>query len=204
MVASTKLLTTTLLLLMIQKTKSCLVPYPINEIIRLENMKQRVRKQKADIKVQEEQKQALYQEEAQLLQAEPDFFPEQNDDFQDFAELLPEVYGYSGDGAIIGEDVADYPEFPTEEESDYDYSEFGNLTQLAKEDDEENYDDERFEDYHEDYFPLEKRKKRDAGQILGGLVESGEKLLSGNVVGSIASFVKTLAKPVYHTPNSRF
>ena len=198
MVSPTKILTATLLLMMIQKTRSCLVPYPIDEIIRLENIKKRVRKQNADIKVQEERKQALYREEEKLLQAEPDFFPEPNDDFQDFAELLPEVYGYSGDGAIIGEDDADYPEFPTEADSDYDYSEFGNLTQTAEENDEENYDDEKFEDYHGDYFPVEKRNKRDAGQILGGLMESGEKLLSGNMVGSIASFIKTLAKPVFH------
>merc|ERR1712002_569512 len=33
---------------------------------------------------------------------------------------------------------------------------------------------------------------------MGGLVDSGEKLLSGNMVGSITTFLKTLAKPVFH------
>ena len=53
------------MLMMIQKTRSCLIPYPVDEIIRFEEMKKKVRKQNTDIKVLEEQKQALYQEEAQ-------------------------------------------------------------------------------------------------------------------------------------------
>ena len=100
--------------MMIQKTRSCLIPYPVDEIIRLEEMKSKIRKQNAEIKVLEEQKQALYQEEAQLLKTEPEFFQEENVDFHDFAELLPEEYGYSGNGEIIAEEDADYSEFPSE------------------------------------------------------------------------------------------
>ena len=67
MVSSTKMLTTTLLLMMTQKTESCLNAFTIERIIRYENLKDEINKQRADTKAKEEQK-------------------------QDFAELLPEEH----------------------------------------------------------------------------------------------------------------
>merc|ERR1712121_619400 len=95
----------------------------------------------------------------------------------------------------------DYPEFPAiENDEDYDYSEFENVTIQGPADDEEEdvYNDEKYEEFYGEYFPNEKRDKRDATEVIDGLVDSGEKLLSGNMVGSITTFLKTLAKPIFH------
>merc|ERR1712121_197709 len=96
----------------------------------------------------------------------------------------------------------DYPEFPAiENDEDYDYSEFENITTQGPDDDDEDedvYDDEKYEEFYGEYFPNEKRDKRDTAEVIDGLVDSGEKLLSGNMMGSITTFLKTLAKPVFH------
>merc|ERR1712112_296011 len=59
-------------------------------------------------------------------------------------------------------------------------------------------DGEEYEEFYGEYFPNEKRDKRDTTDVIDGLVDSGEKLLSGNMVGSITTFLKTLAKPEFH------
>ena len=94
----------------------------------------------------------------------------------------------------------DYPEFPAiENNEDYDYSEFENVTAQDPDDEEDDmYDDEKYEEFYGEYFPNEKRDKRDITEVIDGLTDSGEKLLSGNMVGSITTFLKTLAKPVFH------
>ena len=95
----------------------------------------------------------------------------------------------------------DYPEFPAiEEDEDYDYSEFENITmqELVEVEEQDVYNDEKYEEFYEEFFPNEKRDKRDTAEVIEGLVESGEKLISGNMVGSITTFLKTLAKPVFH------
>ena len=208
MTTPTKLLTTTLMLMWIQQTDPCLVLYPVDKIIKFQEMKKQIKKQEKTIEELNKKQEALYREEHNLLQQEPEYFPEENIDFADFAELLPEEYGYSGNGEIISnesspeesQDDVDYPEFPsTKDDNDYDYSEFEKVTQeLTDVDETEEYEGEKYEEYYGKFFPKEKRDKRDAGEVLEGLMESGEKLLSGNMVGSITSFLKTLAKPVFH------
>ena len=208
MTTLTKLLTTSIMLIWIQKVNPCLVLYPVDKIIKFEEMKKLIKKQEEKIEQLNEKRKALYQEEHNLLQQEPDYFPEENIDFNDFAEFLPEEFGHSGNGEIITDENAsdetqddgDYPEFPTtKDDNDYDYSEFEMVKQeLIDVDEIEEYEDEKYEDYYGEFFPNEKRNKRDAGEVIEGLVESGEKLLSGNMVGSITTFLKTLAKPVFH------
>ena len=156
-------------------------------------------------------KRELYNEERNLLQQEPEYFMKENTDFTDFASILPEDYDHSNNEEIapemhedenFKEEIhGDYPEFPAiKNDEDYDYSEFENITiqDLAEVEEEDVYDDEKYEEFYGEYFPNEKRDKRDTAEVIDGLVESGEKLLSGNMVGSITTFLKTLAKPVFH------
>ena len=84
-----------------------------------------------------------------------------------------------------------YP--PAQDDTDYDYTEFEVITADITD---KEFDGEDYEDYYGEFFPKEPRDKRDVGEVLEGLVDSGEKLFSGNMVGSITSFLKTLAKPV--------
>ena len=168
-----------------------------------------------EIQEYKQKQKELYQEEQKLIEEEPEYFTEKqgNSDNMDFTELLPEEYGYSGNSEFINPDLlekennemhddAEYPEFPQiEEDKDYDYSEFSVITQeetaVTETDDEEEYSGEEYEEFYGEYFP-KKRDKRDAGELMEGLLESGEKLLSGNMVGSITTFLKTLSKPVFH------
>ena len=208
MTTLTKLLTASIMLMWIQKVSPCLVLYPVDKIIKFEEMKKLLKKQEEKIKQFNDKLKALYLEEQNLLQKEPDYFPEDNIDFDDFAEILPEEFSHSENGENITNEYApdetqddgDYPEFPTtKDDNDYDYSEFEMVKQeLTDVDETEEYEDEKYEDYYGEFFPNEKRNKRDAGEVIEGLVESGEKLLSGNMVGSITTFLKTLAKPVFH------
>ena len=84
------------------------------------------------IKEYQREREAFYQEERELWEGEPEYFPKnkKNIDNTDFAELLPEEYGYSGNGEIInpGEttseeennevhDDTEYPEFPSAKEN---------------------------------------------------------------------------------------
>ena len=208
MTTLTKLLTASIMLMWIQKVSPCLVLYPVDKIIKFEEMKKLLKKQEEKIKQFNDKRKALYLEEQNLLQKEPDYFPEDNIDFDDFTEILPEEFSHSENGENITNEYApdetqddgDYPEFPTtKDDNDYDYSEFEMVKQEPTDVDEtEEYEDEKYEDYYGEFFPNEKRNKRDAGEVIDGLVESGEKLLSGNMVGSITTFLKTLAKPVFH------
>ena len=195
MTTLTKLLTALIMLMWIQKSNPCLAlyhPLAVNKII------ESISSINPD----------PIEEEYNILQQEPEYFLEENIDFDDFAEILPEEFGHSGNGENITDEKAsdetqddgDYPEFPTtKNDIDYDYSEFEMVKQeLVDVDKTEEYEDEKYEDYYGEFFPKEKRDKRDAGEVIDGLVESGEKLLSGNMVGSITTFLKTLAKPVFH------
>merc|ERR1712115_50593 len=56
-----------------------------------------------------------------------------------------------------------------------------------------------FDDFYEEFCPDEHRFKRDAtDDFLGGIWKTGEKFLDGNIGGSVTTFLKTLAQPVFH------
>merc|ERR1712082_289857 len=67
------------------------------------------------------------------------------------------------------------------------------------EEDDTGCDGPEFDDFYGEFCPKEYRAKIDAaGDFLGGIVQTGEKLLEGNIGGSITTFLKTVARPVYH------
>merc|ERR1712002_715717 len=179
-------------------------------------MKKFIRKQEESIKQRNDEcikeinkKKELYLEERNLLQQEPEYFTEKVTEFADFVNVLSEDYSNNGNITELYEvknpnDEMDeeYPNFPAiENDEDYDYSEFENITTQSPDDDSEDkhaYDGEEYKEFYGEYFPNEKHDKRDTAEVINGLVDSGEKLLSGNMVGSITTFLKTLAKPIFH------
>ena len=67
------------------------------------------------------------------------------------------------------------------------------------EEDDTGCDGPEFDDFYGEFCPKEYRAKRDtAGDFLGGIVQTGERLLEGNIGGSITTFLKTVARPIYH------
>ena len=67
------------------------------------------------------------------------------------------------------------------------------------EEDDTGCDGPEFDDFYGEFCPKEYRTKRDtAGDFLGGIVQTGERLLEGNIGGSITTFLKTVARPIYH------
>merc|ERR1712121_441225 len=63
----------------------------------------------------------------------------------------------------------------------------------------EGCDGPEFDEYYGEFCPKQYRIKRDAaGDFLGGIVQTGEILLEGNIGGSITLFLKTVARPIYH------
>ena len=67
------------------------------------------------------------------------------------------------------------------------------------EEDDAGCDGPEFDEYYGEFCPKQYRIKRDtAGDFLGGIVQTGEQLLEGNIGGSITSFLKTVARPIYH------
>ena len=137
-----------------------------------------------------ENKTALYEEERRLRADEPDFFSG-----DDITELLPEENILDKKLPLKDEEYPEYP--PPQADPDYDYSEFEPDTINSSEIEDEDYQGEEYEDYYEEYFPAETRDKRDAAEVLEGVFEAGGKLLNGNMVGSLTTFLKTLAKPVF-------
>merc|ERR1712002_290670 len=58
-------------------------------------------------------------------------------------------------------------------------------------------DGPEFDNFYGEFCPKEYRAKRDATEdFLGGIWKTGEKLLEGNIGGSITTFLKTVARPV--------
>merc|ERR1712002_896019 len=179
-------------------------------------MKKLIRKQEESIKQRNDErikeinkKKELYLEERNLFQQEPEYFTEKVTEFTDFVNVLSEDYSNNGNITELykvknpnDEMDEEYPNFPAiENDEEYDYSEFENITVQNPDDDSDDehaYDGEKYEEFYGEYFPNEKRDKRDAKEVIHGLVDSGEKLLSGNMVGSITTFLKTLAKPLFH------
>ena len=81
-----------------------------------------------------------------------------------------------------------------EEEQD---DEEATVTDVMEEDKECNGPE--YDDFYEEFCPSEHRFKRDATEdFLGGIWKTGEKFLDGNIGGSITTFLKTLAQPVFH------
>ena len=67
------------------------------------------------------------------------------------------------------------------------------------EEDDEGCNGPEYDDFYGEFCPKEHRAKRDATEdFLGGIWKTGEKLLEGNIGGSITTFLKTVAQPVYH------
>ena len=68
-----------------------------------------------------------------------------------------------------------------------------------REEDDEGCDGPEFDEYYGEFCPKQYRIRRDAaGDFLGGIVQTGEQLLEGNIGGSITSFLKTVTRPIYH------
>ena len=195
MMTPMKLLTTSIVLMWIHQANPCLA---LSHTLAVEKIIESINSINPD----------PIEEEHNMLQQDPEYFTKENTDFINLANILPNDYSNDENVTELHEDKnledemhEDYPEFPAiENDEDYDYSEFENITiqDLAEDEEEDVYDDEKYEEFYGEYFPNEKRDKRDTAEVIDGLVESGEKLLSGNMVGSITTFLKTLAKPVFH------
>ena len=178
----------------IQQTDTCHV-MSVDEMIRFKEIKKQIEEQEKEI----EELEKLYNEEEKILQQEPDYFTQEDVNLADVEGLLAEdTLDYTSSvNDVLDED---YPEFPAiEEEKEFDYPEFRGM-------DEEETDEinelevysEKYDDFYDEYLPNEKREKRNTEEVLEGIVESGGKLFSGNIVGSITTFLKTLARPVFH------
>ena len=143
-----------------------------------------------------EEEQRLYEEEQRLLLQEPEYFTQDDSNSTD-----PEEYDPLSDADVTHDE--DYPEFPPivqENITSSDYRDPG------MEEDELDIYDERFEniydeylnDYlYQEYLPVASKNKRDTAEVLSDLAESGAKIISGNLVGGVTSFVKSLAKPIF-------
>ena len=100
----------------------------------------------------------------------------------------------------------DYFDKFLEPNNDSDFQENGEKEAIDNEirDDEREEDDEgcdgpEFDEYYGEFCPKQYRIRRDAaGDFLGGIVQTGEQLLEGNIGGSITSFLKTVTRPIYH------
>ena len=67
------------------------------------------------------------------------------------------------------------------------------------EEEDEGCDGPEYDNYYGEFCPLKHKYKRDATEdFLGGIWKTGEKLLGGNIPGTITTFLKTVAKPIYH------
>ena len=179
-----------ILIMWINITKECLVLYPVKKIWIYEEQEARAKRTQKFFAELRKNRTSLYEEEQEIRAEEPDFFAG-----SEITEPLLEDNILDKNIALGEEEYPEYP--PPQADSDYDFSEIesatGNTLQLEKED----YYGEEYEDYHEKYFPLETREKRDTAEILHGVLNAGEKLLNGNMVGSLTSFLTTLAKPIY-------
>ena len=179
-----------ILIMWINITMECLVLYPVKKIWIYEEQEAAAKRTQKFFAELRKNRTSLYEEEQELREKEPDFFAG-----SEITEPLPEENILDKKISLNEEEYPEYP--PPQADSDYDYSEFesatGNTLQIEKED----YYGEEYEDYHEKYFPIETREKRDTAEVLQGVFDAGEKLLNGNMVGSLTSFLTTLAKPIY-------
>ena len=67
------------------------------------------------------------------------------------------------------------------------------------EEEDEGCDGPEYDNYYGEFCPRKHKSKRDATEdFLGGLWKSGEKLLDGNIGGSVTTFLKTVCQPIYH------
>ena len=144
----------------------------------------------AEIEDLEEQKTQKELDEQEFL-ADPEVL--QEDYGSDYADKFLE----HGDNLKIREQDNEEATVTVSEESmDTDSIE----TKVDKlEEDDEGCDGPEYDDFYGEFCPGEHRTKRDATEdFLGGIWKTGEKLLDGNIGGSITTFLKTLAQPVYH------
>merc|ERR1712002_1324065 len=87
----------------IHQVNPCLVLYPVEKIVKFEEMKKLIRKQEESIKQRNDErikeinkKKELYLEERDLLQQEPEYFTEEATEFTDFANVLSDDYSNNG------------------------------------------------------------------------------------------------------------
>ena len=67
------------------------------------------------------------------------------------------------------------------------------------EEEDEGCDGPEYDNYYGEFCPRKHKSKRDATEdFLGGLWKTGEKLLDGNIGGSVTTFLKTVCQPIYH------
>ena len=197
------------LMMWVGVTISCIKHPPHNprvsvtpvQINKVEKLIEEVRKKQEAFKEEQRmlaEEQRLHEEEQRMLAQEPEYFqtdsisnsssdattedddvdPAYSDDYPDFPPLAQE-----------NNSIPDYkdPDMQPEDEYDIYDSRFENI-----------YDEYLDEYLYEPYLNLPSNKtKRDTAEVLGGVVEAGEKLLSGNVVGSVTTFIRSLAKPIF-------
>ena len=168
---------------------------------KVERLIEEVRKKQEVFKEEQkmlEEEQRLYEEEQKMLLQEPEYFqPHSSSNSSSTATAE-----YDEVDAAYGDDYPDFPPLTQDNSSIPDYKD----PDMQQEDEYDVYDS-RFEniydEYLDDYLYEEStsipsnKTKRDTAEVLNGIVESGEKLLSGNVVGSVTTFIRSLAKPIF-------
>ena len=181
------------LTLWIQKTESCLRHPPHKPRVEGKGIQtERGEKLRDEINKRQE----LYEEERSQLLQEPEYFTQDDSNSADYEVIDP-----LSDADVIHDE--DYPEFPPIAQENLTYPDYKNPDMEEDEldvyDDKfENIYDEYLNDYlYEEYLPVETKNKRDTAEVLSDLAESGAKLISGNLVGGVTSFVKSLAKPIF-------
>ena len=143
-----------------------------------------------------EEEQRLYEEEQKMLLQEPEYFQLHSSSNSSSTDPVE----YDEDDAAHGDDYPDFPPLTQDNSSVPDYKDPD-----MQEDEYDVYDprfeniyDEYLDDYlYQEYIPVPSKSKRDTSEVINGIVESGEKLLSGNVVGSVTTFIRSLAKPIF-------
>ena len=143
-----------ILIMWINITKECMVLYPVKKIWIYEEQEARAKRTQKYFAELRKNRTSLYEEEQEIRAEEPDFFAG-----SEITKPLLEDNIQDKDIALGEEEYPEYP--PPQTDVDYDFSEIesatGNTLQLEKED----YYGEEYEEYHEKYFPLETREKRD-------------------------------------------
>ena len=113
-----------------------------------------------------------------------------------FANFFNEFYEDENDTIIQGQDDEIVTITPVNNTAISNNTRIGNN---ELEEDNKGCDGPEFDEFYGEFCPQEYRIKRDAtGDFLGGMVETGTNLLMGNIGGSITSFLKTVARPIYH------
>ena len=189
------------LMMWVSMTISCIKHPPHNprvsvtpvQIKKVEKLIEEVRKKQEVFKEEQRmlaEEQRLHEEEQRMLAQEPEYFQTDSSSNSSSDDDVDPAYS---------DDYPDFPPLTQENSSIPDYKD----PDMQPEDEYDVYDS-RFENVYDEYLdeylyedkPANKTK-RDAAEVLGGVVEAGEKLISGNLVGSVTTFIRSLAKPIF-------